>query len=568
MRMERSAGAFARAALLPLSLLCFPVSRGSPLLRMIGIPFQHAVKYHRWLGHLTLTLYSTHSILFIWVFATEHDASKLLQWPLTGISYISGTFAFATGVIMWLTAVAPIRRRWFEVFYVTHHLYLVFFAFLVFHVGPKMSAYTAGGIFLFFVDRFIRMVQSRHSLSLAAAKVYPSGVIELKLRKSPGVAYNALSSVFVNIPCVSRLQWHPFSITSSPLDDSRTLTVCIKPLGKWTKRLHRTLVASDSKASPSSCTFSNLLFAEGPYGHASDFYLKYDALLLVAGGIGITPFIAILRDLFHRHQAKERGLPRSIQLIWTVKRGSELVLLTDIFPPKRYSNATMHFECHAFLTGQDTQYDTGEVSLIHGGEPENEVTMNFPNVSGCEGSLSTVSATGNGLWIASLTAVASFATIFVMYVSDRSTSLQSPSGNPLSSHHVALLYFVSMLMGIGGFGGVVVLVWSILRNINSGKSYKSASVYDEEGTPASCPLPDRENVWQRNLLDNTNVMRGRPNIRKYFNAAAEWYRGKDVGVLVSGPASLQQSVAGECKAHYMSSSVESPFYFHSVSFDM
>lgn len=87
---------------------------------------------------------------------------------------------------MWFTAVAPIRRRWFQLFYITHHLYLVFFTFLVFHVGPKMSAYTAGGIFLFFVDRFIRMVQSRHSLSLATSKVYPSGVVELELRKAPG----------------------------------------------------------------------------------------------------------------------------------------------------------------------------------------------------------------------------------------------------------------------------------------------------------------------------------------------------------------------------------------------
>jgi hypothetical protein len=55
---------------------------------------------------------------------------------------------------------------------------------------------------------------------------------------------------------------------------------------------------------------------------------------------------------------------------------------------------------------------------------------------------------------------------------------------------------------------------------------------------------------------------------EYFNAAADCYRGKDVGVLVCGPESLQQSVAAECKAHYMSSLVESPFYFHSVSFDM
>lgn len=332
----------------------------------------------------------------------------------------------------------------------------------------------------------------------------------LELVVNVGVAYSALSSVLINIPCVSRLQWHPFSVTSSPCDETLTLTICIKPLGKWTNKLHRTLVASDSKATPSSCAFSNLLFAEGPYGHASEFFLKYDALLLVAGGIGITPFIAILRDLFHRYQAEERGLPKSVQLIWTVKRGSELVLLTDIFPAKSFSHATIHFECFAFLTGRDTRYDTGEVSLIHGEESKNEMTMNFPNVSGREGSLSPVAATGSGLWISSLIAVASCATILAMYVFGRSTSLQAP----VSSHHVALLYFGSTVVGIGGFGGAVMMTWSILRHVKWGESCKNNSVYDEEGAPAaSFPLPDRENVWQQNLLDNTHVMRGRPNMR-------------------------------------------------------
>lgn len=330
-----------------------------------------------------------------------------------------------------------------------------------------------------------------------------------------GVAYTALSFVFINIPCVSRLQWHPFSVTSSPLENAPTLTICIKPIGKWTKKLHRILAASDAGASTSSCPFSNLLFAEGPYGHASDFYLKYDALFLIAGGIGITPFIAILRDIFYRYQAKGRGLPvlpRSVQLIWTVKRGSELVLLTDIFPPKRFSNAIMHLECHAFLTGRDNRYDTGEVSLIDGNDSKNEVTMNFPNASGREGSLSPVAATGNGLWVVSLVAVASCATILVMYVFDISTTAHEQS--PVSSQHIAWLYFGSIIVGISGFGGVVMVAWSLFRDTDHyGENFKKASVYDNrDGTPAAgFPLPDRENIWERNLLDNTNVLRGRPN---------------------------------------------------------
>lgn len=117
-------------------------------------------------------------------------SEQLLKWTTTGVSYLAGIIAFAAGLLMWLTAIAPIRRRWFELFYAIHHLYLVLFTFLVFHVGPRTASYTAGGVFLFFVDRFIRMVQSRHSLSLVATKVYPSGAMELKLRKAPGKACN------------------------------------------------------------------------------------------------------------------------------------------------------------------------------------------------------------------------------------------------------------------------------------------------------------------------------------------------------------------------------------------
>lgn len=343
---------------------------------------------------------------------------------------------------------------------------------------------------------------------MISSRSFASAILQMsELVVYTGVAYNALSFVFVSIPCVSRLQWHPFSITSSPLENSPTLTICIKPLGKWTKELHRKLAASDAGAPTSSCPFSNLVFAEGPYGHSSDFYLRYDALFLVAGGIGITPFIAILRDLYYRYQAKEHGLPKSIQLIWTVKSGAELVLLTDVFPPKRFSHGILHLECHAFLTGCE---NTGEGSLMDG----NDSTINFPNVSGKEGSVSAVAATGNGLWIVLLLAVASSATILVMHIFYLSSTPHSQGNKPnISNYRVALLFLGSMIVGICGFGGIVMLAWTLLRNMEFADTFncKKTSVYDGNSTPGF-PLPDRDNVWKRHLLDNTSVMKGRPNL--------------------------------------------------------
>lgn len=45
--------------------LFLPVARGSILLRLIDIPFEHATKYHVWLGHLTMALFTLHGLCYV-----------------------------------------------------------------------------------------------------------------------------------------------------------------------------------------------------------------------------------------------------------------------------------------------------------------------------------------------------------------------------------------------------------------------------------------------------------------------------------------------------------------------
>lgn len=47
-----------------MAFLFLPVSRGSVLLRFIDIPFEHAAKYHVWLGHLTMVLFTLHGLFY------------------------------------------------------------------------------------------------------------------------------------------------------------------------------------------------------------------------------------------------------------------------------------------------------------------------------------------------------------------------------------------------------------------------------------------------------------------------------------------------------------------------
>lgn len=57
---------------------------------------------------------------------------------------------------------------------------------------------------------------------------------------------------------------------------------------------------------------------------------RYENLILVAGGIGISPFIAIMRDILHRVKERKSCLPKDILIVWSVKKSVELSLLSKI----------------------------------------------------------------------------------------------------------------------------------------------------------------------------------------------------------------------------------------------
>ena len=65
--------------------------------------------------------------------------------------------------------------------------------------------------------------------------------------------YNALSFFFLQVRELSWLQWHPFSVSSSPLEGKYHSSVLIKVLGEWTENLRDYILSkseSDSQVGP------------------------------------------------------------------------------------------------------------------------------------------------------------------------------------------------------------------------------------------------------------------------------------------------------------------------------
>lgn len=113
------------------------------------------------------------------------DFVQMMKWKRIGISNVAGEVALVSGLVMWITSSSPVRRKLFELFLYTHHLYIVFVFFYVLHVGFAYSCIMLPGFYLFLVDRFLRFLQSQQKIRVVSARVLPCQAMELTFSKDP-----------------------------------------------------------------------------------------------------------------------------------------------------------------------------------------------------------------------------------------------------------------------------------------------------------------------------------------------------------------------------------------------
>jgi predicted ferric reductase/mono/diheme cytochrome c family protein len=102
-------------------------------------------------------------------------------------------------------------------------------------------------------------------------------------------------------------QFHPFSITSAPVE--RTLRITVKAIGDYTSALRRLL---DEGAEA---------IVEGPFGSFSNAGLPQPRQIWAAGGIGVTPFLSMARSL--------DGAGPAVHFYYCVERAGEAHFLDE-----------------------------------------------------------------------------------------------------------------------------------------------------------------------------------------------------------------------------------------------
>jgi len=183
---------------------------------------------------------------------------------------------------------------------------------------------------LWFIDRLIRYYKSSKVFPVVDIQVLNNGdTTQISLQPS-GFSFKAGQYAFINIPSITPLEWHPFTISSAPGETA--LTFHIKNMGKntWTARLAR--IYGGEGSSFAAITALPIVNVDGPYGNPPDF-AAHQNIVLIAGGIGITPMISILKDLQQLHKQNEvkLGHLKNVYLMWVVRDLAILDMFREVF---------------------------------------------------------------------------------------------------------------------------------------------------------------------------------------------------------------------------------------------
>ncbi|KAH0282469.1 hypothetical protein KCU62_g9699, partial [Aureobasidium sp. EXF-3399] len=191
------------------------------------------------------------------------------------------------------TSLPWVRRRSYEVFQLGHLLMFPIFALLMAHgtMGylqwPMMGYFLAFPVLLVLIERTVRTCNGFSPLSAYVEVLDKETVcITVMMPASRNFDYRAGQYVLLQVPELSRWQWHPFTISTCIGNE---LQLHIKTDGNWTGRLRR--LGSSQEATKIK------IGIDGPYGAPAQRFYDFEQTIIVGAGIGVTPFSGILTDL-------------------------------------------------------------------------------------------------------------------------------------------------------------------------------------------------------------------------------------------------------------------------------
>ena len=205
----------------------------------------------------------------------------------------------------------------------------------------------------------------------------------------------------------------------------------------------------------------------------------------MAGGIGVSPFVALLRDLLQRHQRGQANLPSTVHLIWAVQKSEELQLL-DLIPASTICpdyKLKFNLQVHAFVTREtsptslECDSETSDLSQ----RDDFKRPRILPSLNNAEASkhpMSVVAGAGSNMWLTAcfLASLLGYIIVyllinyFIVQPFEQGSAEDEKSSEGLPRWVKGLFNVISMILGVVIFGGSVVSLWNFLGRLHQGAS--------------------------------------------------------------------------------------------------
>lgn len=316
-----------RAAAIYLGMMLLGISRRSIVSDWHGLDYPNLIAFHRVVGWWVLAMSILHSLAFGFYYLQKGGWFEVWQaclpvavscrgpeerdcWNILGLVNGFGVVATAVSILLGIFSQQLVRRGFYNLFYFTHlvssFLFMLFCALHDFSMVILMFP----GLVLYVRDRSTGL-RSRDESTEVTVRILCSEMSSLVLLSwNPSASGSHLLPgtrwVYLREKTISGLQWHPYSI----IFHGDRAYILLKGVGDWSRSLCNLATSGDTVR----------LGIEGPYGkpicNSTGTLQEERALLLLAGGVGISPFIDLIAAL------PDQGRWQRVKLVWAV-RGEE-----------------------------------------------------------------------------------------------------------------------------------------------------------------------------------------------------------------------------------------------------
>uniref|UniRef100_A0A6Q2YPV5 NAD(P)H oxidase (H2O2-forming) n=1 Tax=Esox lucius TaxID=8010 RepID=A0A6Q2YPV5_ESOLU len=339
------------------------------------IPFDAAIDFHRFMAMSAVLLSVVHSlghVVNVYVFSVC-DLSILAclfpnvlsnngsEMPMKWSWWFFQTVPGMTGVLLLLVlsfmhvfASRYFRRISFRGFWLSHYLYVLLYVLTVIHgsfqllQAPRFYIYLIPPALLFLLDKLISLNRKKVEIPVVKATLLPSGVTFLEFKRPQGFVYR--SGQWVRVACLAlgTDEYHPFTLTSAPHQE--TLSLHIRAVGPWTSQLREAYDPEQQETFPK-------LYLDGPFGEGHQDWTNFEVSVLVGGGIGVTPFASILKDLVFKSSIKCKIQCKKVYFIWVTRTQRQFEWVSEIIREVEDQDTLDLVSVHIYITQLPEKFD-------------------------------------------------------------------------------------------------------------------------------------------------------------------------------------------------------------------